>query len=169
MADSLKARRGMVTRLFSLTVAVLLTTACGLAGFGGSLQLNITDRQTHELTITVDGGSPNARLFEVQANGEIELGTGSATITRYVLQRTTFGRGVSTGYFLCPKPCTDPLNTYLVAYSPDQLFRPDGQLELRFRVLSEDGSSEDLARTVNAEMLPALWDSPTIEIMSGRR
>ena len=39
----------------------------------------------------------------------------------------------------------------------------DGKLELRFRVLSNGGISEDIARTINPETLPALWQNPRIE------
>ena len=38
----------------------------------------------------------------------------------------------------------------------------DGKLELRFRILSDDGASEDITRIINPEMLPALWQNPRI-------
>lgn len=152
-----------------LLVAILSMAAsgCGMAGFGGALQLNITNRQTRQLTIEIDGGSADARVFEIETDGEVELGRGSVRIDRYLLHRATFGNGVAAAYFLCAKPCNDPLNDYLVAYSPDQIFIADGKLELRFRILSEDGISEDIRRTVNAEALPALWQDPRIEAGSG--
>lgn len=146
-----------------VVISAMAAAGCGIAGFGGALQLNITDRQTRQLTIEIDGGSADARVFEVGTEGEIELGTGSATIDRYLLHRATFGSSVAVGYFLCPTPCNDPLNDYLVAYSPDQIFNADGKLELRFRILSDDGISEDITRTINAETLPALWQNPLIK------
>jgi hypothetical protein len=100
-------------------------------------------------------------LVEIDSAGEVDLGTGSARIDRYVLHRATFGRDVAVGYFLCPKPCSDPLSAYLVAYSPDRLFNPDGELELRFRIVATEGT-EEIARSITAEMLPDLWESPTI-------
>ena len=154
-------------RLLSLMVILGTASACGMAGLGGSLQLNITDRQTRELTINVDGGAAGAQLLEIAAAGDVVLGTGTARIDRYVLHRATFGSGVAVAYFLCPKPCTDPLRTYLVAYSPDQLFNPDGRLELRFRVVLEGGRSEEMTRLITAEMLPSLWQNPTIEARAG--
>ena len=159
---SLYRVRGSLIALFALSLFSVAAAGCGMAGFGGALTLNITDQQTRTLTIEVDGGSSDARLLEITSSGEIEIGTGSATIDRYVLQRATFGQGVAVGYFLCPKPCTDPLSSYLVAYSPDQIFNADGRLELRFRIASSDGSSQDLTRLVNGEMLPALWSEPRI-------
>ena len=141
----------------------MAASGCGIAGFGGALQLNITNQQTRQLTIEIDGGSADARVFEVGTEGEIELGTGNATIDRYLLHRTTFGSSAAVGYFLCSEPCRDPLNDYLVAYSPDQIFNADGKLELRYRILSNGGISEDIARTINPEMLPALWQNPRIE------
>jgi hypothetical protein len=145
-----------------VVIVSMASSGCGMAGFGGALQLNITDRQTRQLTIEIEGGSADARVFQVNVDGEIELGIGSATIDRYVVHRATFGSGVAVGYFLCPKPCSDPLNNYLVAYSPDQIFNADGELELRFRILSDGGTSEDITRTINAEMLPTLWQNPRI-------
>ncbi len=140
---------------------------CGLAGFGGALQLNITDRQTRQLTIEIDGGSDDARVFEVRTESEIELATGSATIERYLLHRTAFGSSTAVGYFLCRRPCNDPLNDYLVAYSPDHIFTAEGKLELRFRILSAGGTSEDITHTINPEMLPALWQNPRLKAGSG--
>ncbi len=143
-------------------LALVVTTAgCAMAGFGGALQLNITDEQIRPLAIEVSGGSADARLLEIDNDVEVELGTGTARIERYVLHRATFGRDVAVGYFLCPKPCSDPLSSYLVAYSPDRLFNPAGELELRFRIVAADGS-EEIMRSVTAEMLPDLWESPTI-------
>lgn len=161
--------RGRSRGLQLLGVATILATAtaCGMAGFGGSLRLNITGRQTRELIINVDGGAADARLVEIVTAGEVELGNGTARIDRYVLHRATLGNGVSVAYFLCPKPCADPLSTYLVAYSPDQLFDPAGELELHFRVVFEGGRSEELTRLINAEMLPSLWRDPTIEAKTG--
>ncbi len=165
--ESLRGGRGNWPQLLTLAVILGTASACGLAGFGGSLQLNITDSQARELIINVDGGAAGAQLLEIAAAGEVALGTGTARIDRYVLRRTTFGDGVSVAYFLCPKPCTDPLNTYLVAYSPDQLFNADGRLELRFRVVFEGGRSEEMTRLISAEMLPSLWRNPTIEAKAG--
>lgn len=164
---SLARVRGNWSELLSFAVILGTASACGMAGFGGSLQLNITDRQTRELIIDVDGGAAGAQLFELATSGDVALGTGTARIDRYLLHRATFGNGVAVAYFLCPKPCTDPLSTYLVAYSPDQLFNPDGRLELRFRVVFEGGRSEEMTRLINAEMLPALWRNPTIEAKAG--
>ena len=153
--------------LLVLATVLATATACGMAGLGGSLQLNITDRQTRELIINVDGGAADARLVEIVTAGEVELGNGTARIDRFVLHRATFGNGVSVAYFLCAKPCADPLSTYLVAYSPDQLFDPAGELELHFRVVFEGDRSEELTRLINAEMLPSLWRNPTIEAKTG--
>ena len=150
-----------------VTALSMAASGCAMAGFGGALQLNITDRQTRQLTIEIDGGGADARIFEVGMEDEVELGTGSATIDRYLLHRAAFGSSVAVGYFLCPKPCNDPLNDYLAAYSPDQIFNADGGLELRFRILSDDGISEDITRTINPEMLPALWQNPRIAAGSG--
>jgi hypothetical protein len=144
----------------ALTVA---STACAMAGFGGALQLNVTDEQIRPLIIEVQGGAPDARLIEIDSTGEVEIGSGTARIDRYVIHRTTFGRNLAVGYFLCPKPCADPLASYLVAYSPDQLFDPDGELELRFRIVSAGGTQE-IARSISAEMLADLWQTPTIEV-----
>lgn len=146
-----------------VVILSMAASGCGIAGFGGALQLNITDRQTRPVTIEIDGGSAEARVFELETDGEVELGTGSVTIDRYLLHRATFGSSVAVAYFLCSAPCNDPLNDYLVAYSPDQIFIADGQLELRFRILSPDGISEEITRTVNAETLPALWQNPRIK------
>ena len=165
--ESLASVRGNWPQLLTLAVILGTAAACGMAGFGGSLQLNITDRQTRELLINVDGGAADAQLLEIAASGEIALGTGTARIDRYLLHRATFGNGAAVAYFLCPKPCTDPLSTYLVAYSPDQLFNPDGRLELRFRVVFEGGRFEEMTRLINAEMLPSLWRNPTIEAKAG--
>jgi len=151
-----------------LVVLVAATAGCGMAGFGGSLQLNVTDQQTRTLTIEVDTGADDARVIEIDAQGEVELGAGKVTIDRYVLHRTRFGSSNASAFFLCPKPCSDPLSNYLVAYSPEQVFRADGQIELRFRVELADGRSQELSRTINAEMLPALWLEPKIEVSAAR-
>jgi hypothetical protein len=151
-----------------LVVLVGAAAGCGMAGFGGSLQLNVTDQQTRTLTIEIDGGADDARVIEIDAQGEVELGTGKVTIDRYALHRTRFGSSDASAYFLCPKPCSDPLSNYLVAYSPEQVFRADGQIELRFRIESADGTSQELSRAINAEMLPALWQEPKIEASAAR-
>ena len=150
-------RRSAVTAL----AVAFACSGCAMAGFGGALQLNVTDEQIRPLTIEVEGGAPDARLIEIGTNGEVELGSGTARIERYVIHRATFGRGPAVGFFLCPKPCSDPLSAYLVAYSPDQLFNPDGALQLRFRIVSAGGTQE-LTRSINPEMLPDLWQSPTL-------
>ncbi len=161
-AESRECGRRSRLPILALTVLWLTSAACSMAGFGGALQLNITDGQTRQLTIAIDGGSADARVFEIEAAGEVELGTGSATIERYLLHRATFGSGVALGYFLCPKPCSDPLSSYLVAYSPDQIFNATGTLELHLRVVSASGSSQELTRTISPEMLPSLWENPRI-------
>jgi hypothetical protein len=145
---SLARVRGDWPQLLSLAVILVTAAGCGIAGFGGSLQLNITDRQTREPIINVDGGAAGAQLIEIVASAEVAIGTGTARIDRYVLHRTTFGNAIAVAYFLCPKPCADPLSTYLVAYSPDQLFKPDGRLELRFRIVFEDRRSEEMTRMI---------------------
>jgi len=151
--------------LRSTTLGLLLVSgsACAMAGFGGgALRLNITDQQTRQLTIHVDAGAGDARVIEIGGDGEVELGSGAVQIDRYVLQRATFGRGAAVGFFLCPRPCADPLSSYLVAYSPDQLFASDGKLELQFRVVSSSGETAIITRLINAEMLPDLWQDPRI-------
>lgn len=153
----------------ALVGLVMTSTACAMAGFGGSLQLNITGQETRAVVIAVDGGTAEARVYEIDATGEIELGTGQATIERYVLQRTRLGADAGIGYFLCAKPCTDPLRSYLVAYSPEQIFTADGQLELRFRIVDAAGGAQDVTRTISADMLPALWQTPRIEAGAGNR
>lgn len=162
--DSSTRFRGVRWRLaLSAAVVTLASTACAMAGFGGALQLNVTDEQIRPLSIEIQGGAPDARLIEINSSGEVELGSGTARIDRYAIHRTTFGAELAVGYFLCSKPCSDPLSGYLVAYSPDQLFIPDGMLELRFRIVSAAGSQE-VARSITAEMLLDLWQSPAIEI-----
>ena len=151
-----------------LLIALTVSTACAIAGFGGSLELNVTDMQSRELTIRVRGTDAEARVAEIDANGANELGTGSVEINRYVLQRATFGSSSVVGLFLCSKPCPDPLSAYLVAYSPDQLFTADGELQLQFRIISGQGMAEEITRVITAEMLPNLWRNPTIETGSGR-
>ena len=151
-------------RVGALTIigTLALLQACAMAGFGG-LQLNVTDQQTRQVVIGIDAGADDARVVEVDPAGEVELGVGRTTIERYVLHRTGFGNSAATGYFLCPKPCSDPLAGYVVAYSPEQVFDPDGALELRFRIVNADGSTRELTRTVEPEMLPELWQNPRID------
>lgn len=158
------AQRPAATRALLLLAAMLAATACGVAGFGGSLQLNITDLQSRELSVLVRGPAADARLVEIVNNVDHELGTGSARIDRYLLQRATFGRGVAVALFLCPKPCRQPIDSYLVAYSPDQIFTADGELQLHFRIEPTSGVVEEISRTITAEMLPALWERPVVEI-----
>ena len=150
-----------------LCIALMFSTACSIAGFGGSLQLNVTNMQSRELTIHVRGTDAEARVVEIDANGENELGTGSVEINRYVLQRATFGSSSVVGLFLCAKPCPNPLSSYVVAYSPDQLFTSDGELQLVFRIVSAQGMAEEFSRVITAEMLPNLWRNPTIETGPG--
>ena len=150
----------------ALAALVGAGAACGMAGFGGSLQLNITDQQTRQLGVRVDAGV-DGLVVELNASGDVELGSGSVEIDRYLLQRTSFGSSPATGYFLCAKPCTDPLSSYLVAFSPEHVFVASGQLELRFRIVSADGDTEEITRSINAEMLPDLWQRPTIELGAG--
>jgi hypothetical protein len=146
-----------------MTLLVVMT-GCAMAGFGGALQLNITGQETRALSVLIDAGASDAHVVEIEAaEQEVDLGAGSATIERYILHRARLGSSTATGYFLCAEPCTDPLGAYLVAYSPEQVFEPDGELELRFRIVAADGTSRDLRRTIRAEMLPALWDNPRIE------
>ena len=152
-------RRGL-----ALLLAVGFSAGCSMAGFGGGLQLNITDLQSRDLRIRVAGPGSDARLLELDDDVETEIGQGSAEIDRYVLQRATFGDGVATGLFLCAKPCQRPLEAYLVAYSPDQLFAADGELRLRFRIEPTNGVSEEISRIVTAEMLPELWQRPVVEV-----
>ena len=113
------------------------------------------------------GGDAGARVIEIDANGESELGTGTVEINRYVVQRATFGSSSVVGLFLCSKPCPDPVSSYLVAYSPDQLFTAPGELQLQFRIISGEGMAEEITRVITAEMLPNLWQNPTIETGSG--
>jgi hypothetical protein len=156
-------------RFMPLAVAIALTSGCAIVGFGGSLKLNITDQQTRTLAIEVSAGDAESLIFEIDARGETEIGVGSVSIDRYVLQRTSFGSSSTTGYFLCPKPCTDPLSAYLVAYSPEQLFTSSGELELKFRVVRADGTDEEVTRTIAGEMLPALWQDPKIQAAASSR
>jgi len=157
-------RRWML--VLALAVVVGAGAACGMAGFGGALQFNVTDQQTRQLTVRVNSGA-DGLVVELNASGDVELGSGSVEIDRYLLQRSTFGSSSAIGYFLCAKPCTDPLSQYIVAYSPEHVFVASGQLELKFRVVSAEGSSEEVTRTINAEMLPSLWQTPTIEMGFG--
>ena len=152
----------------ALLLVAGLAAGCGMAGFGGALQLNITDLQSRDLTIRVVGPASDTRLVEIDNDTDTEIGRGRAEIDRYVIQRATFGRGVAVGLFLCAKPCTAPLDAYLVAYSPDQLFAADGELQLRFRIEPTDGVVEEISRTISAEELPSLWQQPIVEIGSSR-
>ena len=151
-----------------LFIALMVSTACAIAGFGGSLQLNVTDMQSRELMIRVRATDAEAQVAEIDANGATDLGTGSVEINRYVLQRATFGSSSVVGLFLCSKPCPDPLSSYLVAYWPDQLFTADGELQLHFRITSGQGMAEEITRVITVEMLPSLWRNPTIETGPGR-
>jgi hypothetical protein len=147
----------------ALVSFVLASAGCAMAGFGGSLELNITGQQTRAVVIAIDAGAADARVYEIDATGEIELGTGRATIERYVLQRASLGSDAAIGFFLCPKPCTDPLRSYVVAYSPEQVFTANGELQLHFRIVNAEGTAQEVTRTIRADMLPALWESPRIE------
>ncbi|MFQ5742062.1 MAG: hypothetical protein ACE5HV_00575 [Acidobacteriota bacterium] len=159
-------QRRMSIRRRTICLVACLAAAC--SGFsplsGGSLQLNTTDVQSRAISIHVRAGESSAQLLEIGAAQEVEVGQGTATIDRYLLQRVTFGQTLAAGLFLCKKPCTHPTADYLVAYSPDQLFAPDGELRLRFRVVHADGPSEEISRIINPEMLPQLWRQPLIEI-----
>lgn len=152
---------GLSGRLLVL-VLVALVAGCSMAGFGSSLELNITDLQTRRLTIRVQAPE-GARIVETRTSGEVELGTGSATIERYVLQRATFGRGVATGLFLCEAECTRPLETFVVANSTEQLFSPTGELRLQFRIETDSGP-EELSRIVTPGMLEELWTEPELQV-----
>lgn len=143
-------------------VAVGLLGGCAMAGLGSGLELNVTDLQTRQLTIRVEVPA-GARILETRTGGEVELGTGSATIERYVLQRATFGRDLATGLFLCESQCTRPLETFLVASSADQLFAPSGELRLQFRIETANGS-EELSRIVTPGMLEDLWSDPELQV-----
>jgi len=154
----------------ALMVLLAGAAGCAMAGFGGALQLNITSQESRVLAIEIDAGASDARIVEIGPAGEeTELGTGRASIDRYVLHRTRLGSSSATGFFVCVAPCTDPLSAYLVAYSPEQVFTADGELQLRFRITAADGSSQDLTRTVTPEMLPALWETPRIEARASGR
>ena len=152
----------------ALCIALVVSTGCAIAGFGASLRLNVTDMQSREVTIRVRGTDADSSVAEIDANGVNELGTGRVEINRYVLQRATFGSSSSAGLFLCSKPCPDPVSSYLVAYSPDQLFTAEGELLLQFRIISGEGMAEEITRVITAEMLPNLWRNPIIETGSGR-
>lgn len=154
-------------RVPALLLITALSAGCSIAGFGGALQLNITDLQSRDLTIRVVGSTGDARLVEINNDAESEIGRGTAEIDRYVLQRATFGRGAAVGFFLCPKPCPAPLDAFLAAYSPDQLFAPTGELQLRFRIEPSDGVTAEISHTITAEMLPSLWQEPVVEVGSG--
>lgn len=147
---------------------LLLSVACSGLGLGGGLELNVTDTQTRAVHVQVTAASPDARLLEERDGEQTELGRGSVAVDRFVLQRVTFGRGLATGFFLCAVPCDSPLETFLVAVSPDGLFAPAGELRLRFRVERADGGAEELSRIVTPAMLEELWDEPLIEISARR-
>jgi hypothetical protein len=152
-----------------LAALIGLTSACAMAGFGGALQLNITGQETRALRVEIDAGATESRILEVDPAGDVDLGAGRVTIDRYVLHRARLGSTSATGYFLCLQPCSDPLSNYLVAYSPEQVFTSDGQLELRFRIVAADETSQELIRTIRAEMLPALWENPVLEARAAGR
>ena len=157
-------------RRAALGVLVWSTTACAMAGFGGALQLNITDQQVRPLAVEIDAGDAEATVYEIGAQGETELGAGPvATIDRYLLQRASFGNSATIGYFLCEKPCRDPLDAYLVAYSPEQVITSSGELELQFRIEAADGASTQLTRTITGDMLPELWRDPKIVARAAQR
>jgi hypothetical protein len=139
-----------------------------MSAFGGSsLQLNVTDVQARDLQIRLSAPSADAQLLEITSTGETVLGEGSSSIDRYVLQQVRFGQGRASGLFLCAKPCSRPTETFLVAYSEDQLFISTGELRLRFRVEPTEGIAEELTHIIGPEMLPDLWTQPVIEITSG--
>jgi len=142
--------------------AIALLGGCSMAGLGGGLELNVTDLQTRQLMIRVQAPS-GARIVETRTSGDVELGTGSAAIERYVLQRATFGRDIATGLFLCEGECTRPLETFLVAASSDNLFAPTGELRLQFRIETDDGP-EELSRIVTPAMLEELWSDPELQV-----
>ena len=150
-------------------LALLVAAGCnGLSAFGGSsLQLNITDVQSRDLQIRLSGPDAEARLFEITSSGETELGQGTLTIDRYVLQRVSFGRGQAGGLFLCAKPCSRPTEAFLVAYSPEQLFVASGELRLQFRIEPSSGVAEELTHIISPGTLPDLWRQPLIEIPAG--
>ena len=150
-------------------LALFGTTACsGLAPFGGSsLQLNATDVQSRDLRIRLSGPDTDARLLEITSSGETALGQGTATIDRYVLRQVSFGQGQAEGLFLCAKPCSRPTETFLVAYSPDQLFVSTGELRLEFRVELPSGIVEEHTHIIRPEMLPELWQQPVVELTPG--
>jgi hypothetical protein len=138
-----------------------------MAAFGGSsLQLNVTDVQARDLEIRLIGADEGSRLIEITSSGETVLGQGTFTIERYVLQQVRFGQGRVGGIFLCAKPCSRPTETFLVAYSPDQLFISSGELRLQFRVEPPSGIAEELTHIIGPEMLSDLWAQPVIEVSS---
>jgi hypothetical protein len=156
--------------LILIAVSGLLVAAgcSGLSAFGGSsLQLNITDVQSRDLQIRLSGPDADANLVELNSSGESELGQGTVTIDRYVLQQVSFGQSRVGGLFLCAKPCSRPTEAFLVAFSPDQLFVAAGELRLQFRVEPSTGIAEELTHIISPGMLPDLWRQPVIEIGSG--
>lgn len=152
-------------------LALLVAAGCnGMSAFGGSsLQLNITDVQSRDLQIRLSGPDAEARLLEITSSGEMDLGQGTLTIDRYVLQQVSFGQGRAGGLFLCAKPCSRPTEAFLVAYSPEQLFVADGELRLQFRIEPSSGIAEELTHIISPAMLPDLWRQPLVELPSGGR
>lgn len=161
-ADRASSGRAPLLGVLLAATTMTFAGACALAGFGSSLELNITDLQTRPLLVRVEAPS-GARIVESRSSGDVELGTGSATIERYVLQRATFGRGVGTGLFLCETGCERPLDTFLVASSSEQLFAPVGELRLQFRMETE-GGVEEVSRIVTPAMLEDLWGDAELRI-----
>lgn len=151
-------------------VAVVLglsLAACSMGsfgGFGGGLNLNVTGVQSRVLAIEIAAGDADARIVRLDAGQEIELGQGTVTIDRYLIQQVTFGDRLATGLFLCEAPCENPVGAFIVAYSPDRLFESDGELQLRFRVVQPDDSSQEVSQNVGPQMLPSLWREPAIQI-----
>jgi len=154
---------GRAGRIAGLLLVLAAMTGCAMAGLGGSMHLNITGDEARKLVVEIDAGASDARVLEVDVNGETELGVGRATLERYAMHRARLGTTTATGYFLCYDPCRDPVAEYVVAYSPEQVFTSDGELALTFRIVAADGSSQELSRTITPEMLPALWQTPRIE------
>lgn len=152
-------------RYLALLLGGSVAVGCGLQSLGvggGSLRLTVTDMQTRPLVVEVDAPA-GVRVVEV-APEESALGQGRVRLERYVLQRVTFGSGLATGLFLCSAPCPRPMDTYLVAFSPDQLFEADGELRLGFRLVDQEGAGEELVHIVAPAVLPALWERPLIRL-----
>lgn len=169
MRRSASFRSGRFQLAAVVAAIAWMATGCEMAPFGGggSLQLNVTDVQTRALSVRVNAADREARILEVGLTEETELGQGSATVDRYVLQRVTFGPQLAVGLFLCAKPCSRPTEDYLVAYSPDQLFSADGELRLQFRVVHSGDASEELSRIIGPQSLLDLWRQPVVAIEVG--